>query len=87
MESDSLSDNSEILIVAGESSGDLYGADLVSELKTRAPKGQLDFFGCGGERMRQAGVETLIDMHQYGRSLAPLRLCPIWRVSSRHSGN
>lgn len=69
----SLCGNSEILIVAGESSGDLYGADLVSELKARAPKGQLDFFGCGGERMRQAGVETLIDMHQLA-VLGPLEV-------------
>ncbi len=63
----------EILIVAGESSGDLYGADLVTELKARAPKRQLDFFGCGGERMRQAGVETLIDMHQMA-VLGPLEV-------------
>lgn len=69
----SLYANSEILIVAGESSGDLYGADLVSELKARSPKGQLDFFGCGGDRMRQAGVETLIDIHQMA-VLGPLEV-------------
>ena len=72
-ETGSLCRNSEILIVAGESSGDLYGADLVSELKARVSKGQLNFFGCGGERMRQAGVETLIDMHQLA-VLGPLEV-------------
>ena len=63
----------EILIVAGESSGDLYGADLVSELKARIAQDQVDFFGCGGERMRQAGVDTLVDMHQLA-VLGPLEV-------------
>ena len=51
------------MMVAGERSGDLYGAELATELKT-----QLDFveiFGCGGDAMRQAGVETTADSHQF----------------------
>ena len=68
-----LSGNLKILIVAGESSGDIYGADLVSELKARRPQGQLDFFGCGGELMSQAGVETLVDMHRLA-VLGPLEV-------------
>ncbi len=47
------------MIVAGEASGDIYGADLVSEAVKLAPG--LHFFGIGGERMREAGAETLID--------------------------
>jgi lipid-A-disaccharide synthase len=48
-----------IMIVAGEASGDIYGADLVSETLKLAP--DLHFFGIGGARMREAGVETLVD--------------------------
>lgn len=47
------------MIVAGEASGDIYGADLVREALTRDQ--QLHFFGIGGSRMREAGVETLVD--------------------------
>ena len=48
-----------IMIVAGEASGDIYGADLVSEALKLAP--DLHFFGIGGARMREAGVDTLVD--------------------------
>jgi lipid-A-disaccharide synthase len=48
-----------ILIVAGEASGDIYGADLVRKALTRDPA--LRFSGIGGVRMREAGVETLVD--------------------------
>ncbi|GAC1468121.1 MAG: lipid-A-disaccharide synthase [Desulfuromonadaceae bacterium] len=50
---------SRIMIVAGEASGDIYGADLVSETLKIVPG--LQFFGIGGARMREAGVETLVD--------------------------
>jgi lipid-A-disaccharide synthase len=48
-----------IMIVAGEASGDIYGADLASEALKLSP--DLHFFGIGGARMREAGVETLVD--------------------------
>ncbi len=47
------------MIVAGEASGDIYGADLVRESLKRIPDAH--FFGIGGARMREAGVETLVD--------------------------
>jgi lipid-A-disaccharide synthase len=47
------------MIVAGEASGDIYGADLVREALKLAP--DLHFSGIGGTRMREAGVETLVD--------------------------
>jgi lipid-A-disaccharide synthase len=43
------------MIVAGESSGELYGALLASKLKTLWPDVRL--IGVGGDRMMQAGVE------------------------------
>ncbi len=48
-----------IMIVAGEASGDIYGADLAREALKLDP--HLHFFGIGGARMREAGVETVVD--------------------------
>jgi lipid-A-disaccharide synthase len=47
------------MIVAGEASGDIYGADLVREAH-RLDDG-LAFLGIGGQRMREAGVRTIVD--------------------------
>lgn len=49
----------EIMIVAGEASGDIYGAGLIRAVHETAP--EIRFFGIGGERMREAGCETLVD--------------------------
>lgn len=48
-----------IVISAGEASGDLNGAHLVKELKEL--RGDLHFWGAGGKRMRDAGVEIVVD--------------------------
>jgi lipid-A-disaccharide synthase len=48
-----------ILISAGEASGDLYAALMVDELRHIWPDAQ--FFGCTGPRMRRSGVETVVD--------------------------
>ncbi|MCF6237326.1 MAG: lipid-A-disaccharide synthase, partial [Candidatus Marinimicrobia bacterium] len=45
------------LIVAGESSGDLHGGNLIHAASVVAPG--LDFYGVGGTRMREAGCEIL----------------------------
>jgi lipid-A-disaccharide synthase len=50
------------LIVAGESSGDMYGADVAQALKARFPG--CSIFGLGGQRMRQAGVELEGDIER-----------------------
>jgi lipid-A-disaccharide synthase len=47
------------MIVAGEASGDIYGADLVREALVLNP--EVHFFGIGGDRMRTVGVKTLVD--------------------------
>jgi len=49
----------KVMIVAGEASGDLYGATLAAEIRALSPDTRL--FGMGGDRMREAGVETLVD--------------------------
>ncbi|MBW2558536.1 MAG: lipid-A-disaccharide synthase [Deltaproteobacteria bacterium] len=46
--------NLDIMIVAGEASGDLHGANLVRAM--RDINSDLCFYGVGGERMKEAGV-------------------------------
>jgi lipid-A-disaccharide synthase len=48
-----------ILIVAGETSGDIHGANLARALRALDPSVRL--VGAGGVRMREAGVELLAD--------------------------
>jgi lipid-A-disaccharide synthase len=52
-----------LMIVAGERSGEVYGGRLAAALKKLNPG--LDLFGCGGDTMRQAGVETVVGSHQF----------------------
>ena len=47
------------MIVAGEASGDMYGAMLAREI--RGLDREIAFTGMGGPGMRAAGVETIID--------------------------
>jgi len=50
-----------ILISAGEASGEMYGAQLIDALRKQAKSERLEFFGVGGDRMRAAGCETVVD--------------------------
>lgn len=54
--------NRNILIVAGEASGDMYGADLVKEMLKIYP--DLCFYGIGGNKLKEAGVELIADAAQ-----------------------
>ena len=49
----------QILISAGEASGEMYGAQLIASLRRLTPSPE--FFGVGGDRMRAAGCETVVD--------------------------
>ena len=49
-----------ILIIAGEASGDLHGSNLVRQMKALDPG--LLFYGVGGRKMREAGVELAADI-------------------------
>lgn len=51
-----------LMIVAGEASGEKHGADLMKALRARAPDLHFEFFGSGGEAMRGAGAEILVDV-------------------------
>ena len=60
-----------IMIVAGEASGDLHGADLAREILARDPG--CDLFGIAGEKMRAAGVRALVTMEEiHGLGLSEL---------------
>jgi lipid-A-disaccharide synthase len=48
-----------IALIAGETSGDQLGADLITNLKKRFPRAS--FAGIGGHRMRRAGCDTWHD--------------------------
>lgn len=51
----------KIMIVAGEASGDTHAAKLVRAMRESAPDATLDFFGAAGHKMRDAGVEAVVD--------------------------
>jgi len=52
------------MIVAGEASGDKHGASLARALRQQYPETSFDLFGSGGEEMRAAGVDTLVDARE-----------------------
>jgi lipid-A-disaccharide synthase len=51
----------EILLSAGEASSDMYAARLAQALRDRTGA---KFFGMGGPRMAEAGVELIADYHE-----------------------
>ncbi|MBW1613197.1 MAG: lipid-A-disaccharide synthase [Deltaproteobacteria bacterium] len=52
-----MSHNKNVMIVAGEASGDIYGAHLVMAIKELDPR--IEFFGLGGPEMERAGVRII----------------------------
>jgi lipid-A-disaccharide synthase len=56
-----MSEPPQILISAGEASSDMYAARLATALRARLPA---TFFGMGGPRMAEAGVELVADYHE-----------------------
>jgi lipid-A-disaccharide synthase len=77
-----------ILIIAGEASGDLHGSNLVKALKRQVDG--LRFWGIGGNRMAEAGVELMFssaELSVVGLTEVFAKLRMIGRASrSIHSG-
>jgi lipid-A-disaccharide synthase len=74
----------KILIIAGEASGDLHGANLVLALKQKDPSAV--FYGVGSRRMREAGVEMLADAAEIsvvGATEVITHLGPIYGVYAK----
>ena len=59
-----MADGVRLMIVAGEASGDKHGAKLVAAIRASQPDMEFEFFGAGGDEMRAAGVETLVDARE-----------------------
>lgn len=69
---------SEVLFVAGETSGDLHAAMLAAELRTLRP--ELTLTGVGGARMADAGVELI----EHTDRLAVMGFVEVLRHVPRH---
>lgn len=54
----------ELLVIAGEISGDMHAAGVIRELKKLDPT--LRYYGIGGPRLRAEGVETFHDVREMG---------------------
>lgn len=71
----------DILVVAGEASGDQHAANVVAALKGR--RGALRFFGMGGPKLAAQGVELVHDAHELS-VMGLVEVLPkvprIWRV-------
>ncbi|MFH1245136.1 MAG: lipid-A-disaccharide synthase [Candidatus Omnitrophota bacterium] len=52
----------KLMFIAGEPSGDLHSAHLISALQKIDPR--LEISGMGGEKMRQAGANIFLDMSE-----------------------
>lgn len=73
----------QILISAGEASGDMYAARLAKELEART---SAHLFGMGGTKMRAAGVELVADASEIavvGITEVIHRLPAVWRAWRR----
>ena len=71
----------DVLLIAGEASGDMHGADLIAALRTRVPGVRVR--GIGGAHLRASGMETLIDaitLSTMGLVEARERLGAVWRA-------
>lgn len=52
----------KIMIIAGEPSGDIHGADLIRAAKAKMP--HAEFFGIGGESMKKEGAELFFPIEK-----------------------
>ena len=67
----------QILVVAGEASGDMHAAKVIRQMQELNP--ELEFFGMGGQQMAEVGVDILYDPTElsiigFWESLKHLRL-------------
>lgn len=73
-----------LLISAGEASGDLHGARLLDALKRRRPG--LSAFGMGGERLERSGLERIVrseSLSVVGVLEVVEKLPDLWRALGR----
>jgi lipid-A-disaccharide synthase len=51
----------QFMLIAGEASGDMLGAELIAALRAQLTERGASFFGVGGPRMQAAGMELIFD--------------------------
>ncbi|GAA6157152.1 lipid-A-disaccharide synthase [Pyruvatibacter sp.] len=52
-----------VMLIAGEPSGDILGAELMSSLRSSSSV-PIEFLGIGGDRMTAEGLDSLVDMSE-----------------------
>lgn len=79
-----MSESVTIVCVAGEASGDASCAGLVEALRKQIP--QVRFWGIGGRRMAEMGVELLYDSSRWGAVgvVESLRVAPALLLALQH---
>ncbi|HVE57214.1 MAG TPA: lipid-A-disaccharide synthase [Pyrinomonadaceae bacterium] len=60
-----VNDKYKIMIVAGEPSGDGHAAKLVKALRELAPAANFEFFGAASHKLREAGVEEIVNADDF----------------------
>lgn len=55
-----------IWLISGEESGDIYGARLINELKQLLPEDKLKVSAMGGKRIADTGAEIMVDATELG---------------------
>jgi lipid-A-disaccharide synthase len=71
----------EIMVVAGEVSGDQHAAELVAQVRQRLPEAR--FFGMGGAKLAEQGTDLIYSAHEVsvmGISEVLPKLPRIWKV-------
>ena len=58
-----MSNRLKIYLIAGEPSGDALGGRLMSAMKKKT-KGNIEFFGLGGENMESEGLKSIFDISE-----------------------
>ncbi len=74
----------KVMIMSGEASGDLHGANLAREIRKRDPSAMI--YGVGSKQMREAGVEMLADASEIsvvGITAVLTHIRAIYRVYAR----
>ena len=66
----------KVLIIAGESSGDIHGAKLMQAMKAKSP--EIEFVGIGGNEMTKQGLNSLA-------KLEDIAVVGFWEVAKRYS--
>ncbi|HVP64792.1 MAG TPA: lipid-A-disaccharide synthase [candidate division Zixibacteria bacterium] len=51
-----------VLVSAGEASGEMYGAELIEQIRRLSPR-PVETFGLGGELMQRAGCDVVVEAH------------------------